>query len=184
MSGFVWIGGRPTLDLCNTVVGGDDLLRAPADVTRWLADAGYGVPEKEPAQRDLERIRRLRADLRAAYLAHDPERVADTVAEWLRAAPGRLDVDRESLRPSFCPEVSTCRCLLVPALLDALDLAREDLHRIRECAAPNCGFVYVDTSRNGSRRWCSMERCGSRAKAHAYYARRRAGGGPGAFAQE
>lgn len=184
MSAFVWIGGRPTLDLCNTAVGETELLSTPADVVQWLTEAGYGVPEREPAQRDVERIRRLRADLRAAFLSHDPDAVADTVAEWLQATPGRLAVDRSSLRPSFCPEVSSCRCLLVPALLDALDLAREGIHRVRECAAPNCGFVYVDTSRNGSRRWCSMERCGSRAKAHAYYARRRSSAPQADFAQD
>lgn len=176
MSGFVWIGGRPSLDLCNTAANGTDLLREPADVTRWLTEAGLGVPERPPAARDVDRFRALRADLRSGFLAREPEAIADVVAEWLRETPGRLAVDRGSLRPSFCPEVSTCRCLLVPALLDALDVARDEIGRVRECAAPDCTFIYVDTSRNGSRRWCAMERCGARAKAHAYYARRRAGG--------
>jgi predicted RNA-binding Zn ribbon-like protein len=176
VSGFVWLGGRPTLDLCNTRAGETELLREPADLTAWLVEAGLGVPERDPSTRDLERIRQLRGELRAAFLERDPGQVADIVSEWLQSAPGRLAVDRASLRPSFCPEVSTCRCLLVPALLDALELARDDISRVRECAAPNCSFIYVDTSRNRSRRWCSMERCGSRAKAHAYYTRRRSAG--------
>ena len=174
----MWIGGRPALDLCNTATPGGELLCEPTDIIAWLSEAGYGIPEREPAQRDIERVRRLRAELRAGFLARDASIVADVVAEWLHETPGRLAVDRASLRPSFCPEVSTCRCLLVPALLDALDLARDDIHRVRECASPTCTLIYADTSRNGSRRWCSMERCGSRAKAHAYYARRRAGGPP------
>jgi predicted RNA-binding Zn ribbon-like protein len=178
MSAFVWVAGRPALDLCNTTACGRDLLAEPDDLTRWLDEAGLGTPRNPPAVRDLERVRRLRADLRSAYAAHDAGSVADVVGEWLQTTPGRLAVDRASLRPSFCPEVSTCRCLLVPALLDALDLARDGLDRVKECASPTCGYLYVDTSRNGSRRWCSMERCGSRAKAHAYYARRRAGGPP------
>lgn len=177
MSAFVWIGGRPMLDLCNTSGGGTDLLCEPGDVALWLAEAGLGTPEREPAQRDLERVRRLRDDMRGAFLDRDAAGVADIVAEWLQATPGRLAVDRTSLRPSFCPEVSTCRCLLVPALIDALDLARDEIERVRECASPSCGYIYVDTSRNRSRRWCSMERCGSRAKAHTYYARKR-GAGP------
>lgn len=181
MSRFVWIGGRPALDLCNTATGGSELLAAPEDVVLWLQEAGYGIPERVPAQRDLERVRGLRRDLRAAFLAGDPAAVADVVAEWLHATPGRLEVDRASLRPSFCPEVATCRCLLVPAVLDALDLARDGIDRVRECAAPNCEYIYADTSRNRSRRWCSMERCGSRAKAHAYYVRRRSGGPPPAI---
>lgn len=178
MSAFVWIGGRPALDLCNTATADGELLREPGDVVSWLTEAGLGTPERPPASRDVERVRALRADLRTGLLARDAGVVADVVADWLRETPGRLAVDRTSLRPNFCPEVSTCRCLLVPALLDALDLAREDIHRVRECASPTCTYIYADTSRNGSRRWCSMERCGSRAKAHTYYERRRLGGPP------
>jgi predicted RNA-binding Zn ribbon-like protein len=179
MGGFVWLGGRPALDLCNTLGSGDDLLTEPADIGRWLAEAGYGPPEREPGSRDLERVRALRGALRDAFVRRDPETVADVVGDWLQETPGRLAVDRTSLRPNFCPEVSTCRCLLVPVLLDALDLARDDIPRVRECAAEKCPYIYLDTSRNGSRRWCSMERCGSRAKAHNYYARRRAAANPG-----
>ncbi len=173
MSAFVWIGGRPSLDLCNTVAGDAELLGQPDDVIAWLVEAGLGTPERPPVARDLERVRHLRTDLRTAFLTRDAEAIADVVAEWLRETPGRLAVDRASLRPSFCPEVSTCRCLLVPALLDALDLARDGIERVRECAAPDCTYIYADTSRNGSRRWCAMERCGSRAKSHAYYTRHR-----------
>ena len=173
MSAFVWIGGRPSLDLCNTAAAGVELLGEPEDVIVWLVEAGLGRPERPPVARDLERVRRLRTDLRTAFLIRDAERIADLVADWLRETPGRLAVDRISLRPSFCPEVSTCRCLLVPAVLDALELARDGIARVRECAAPDCTYIYADTSRNGSRRWCAMERCGSRAKAHAYYTRHR-----------
>ncbi|MGH1525662.1 CGNR zinc finger domain-containing protein [Leifsonia sp. L25] len=52
--------------------------------------------------------------------------------------------------------------------------------RIRECSADDCGLVYLDTSRSGNRRWCSMQRCGNRAKVRAHRARaagRRAGVG-------
>lgn len=174
MSAFVWIGGRPSLDLCNTAAGDADLLRTPADIAEWLVAAGLGTPDRTPMTQDLERFRQLRADLRTGFLAREADTIADVVADWLHETPGRLAVDRASLRPNFCPEVSTCRCLLVPALLDALDLARDGIARVRECAAPDCTYIYADTSRNGSRRWCSMERCGSRAKAHAYYTRRRA----------
>ena len=123
MSAFVWIGGRPSLDLCNTAAGGTDLLCDPTDIADWLVEAGLGTPEHVPESRDLNRIKQLRANLRAAFVAHDAAVIADVVADWLGETPGRLSVDRASLRPSFCPEVSTCRCLLVPALLDALDLA-------------------------------------------------------------
>ncbi|WP_374009650.1 CGNR zinc finger domain-containing protein [Leifsonia sp. LS-T14] len=45
--------------------------------------------------------------------------------------------------------------------------------RIRECSADDCRLVYLDTSRSGTRRWCSMQRCGNRAKVRAHRARAR-----------
>lgn len=48
---------------------------------------------------------------------------------------------------------------------DALDLAMSpQLARVRECANPRCGALFVDSSRPGTRRWCSMEVCGNQAK--------------------
>lgn len=43
--------------------------------------------------------------------------------------------------------------------------------RIRECSADDCRLVYLDTSRSANRRWCSMQRCGNRAKVRAHRAR-------------
>ncbi|WP_258069420.1 CGNR zinc finger domain-containing protein [Rathayibacter sp. AY2B9] len=43
--------------------------------------------------------------------------------------------------------------------------------RLRRCADPECRMLYLDTSRAGSRRWCSMQRCGNRSKVRAYRAR-------------
>ncbi|MFN2148005.1 MAG: CGNR zinc finger domain-containing protein [Anaerolineales bacterium] len=55
----------------------------------------------------------------------------------------------------------------------AADLLQSDrLERVGECADENgCGYLFFDTSRNHSRRWCSMESCGNRAKARSYYQR-------------
>jgi predicted RNA-binding Zn ribbon-like protein len=51
-------------------------------------------------------------------------------------------------------------------------LTTDDLHRIKECPGANdCGSIFYDTSRNGTRRWCSMEGCGSRVKMRRQYAR-------------
>ena len=48
---------------------------------------------------------------------------------------------------------------------DALDLVTsEAVHRIRQCAGPACGAMFVDMSRPGTRRWCSMGTCGNQAK--------------------
>jgi predicted RNA-binding Zn ribbon-like protein len=50
-------------------------------------------------------------------------------------------------------------------------LTSPDQSRIRECAAPDCGWLFLDLSRNRSRRWCDMETCGNRTKARRHYAR-------------
>ena len=55
-----------------------------------------------------------------------------------------------------------------PVLKDAYDLLLHGMHnRIREC--PNCGWLFYDSSKNGSRRWCSMTTCGSNVKALSWY---------------
>ena len=52
-------------------------------------------------------------------------------------------------------------------------LISDELARVSQCADDRgCGYLFVDMSRNRSRRWCSMESCGNRAKAHRHYQRR------------
>jgi predicted RNA-binding Zn ribbon-like protein len=64
-----------------------------------------------------------------------------------------------------------------PASAAALDGARllttPERSRIRECSDAECGWLFLDTSRNRSRRWCSMEACGNRNKARRFYRRQR-----------
>ena len=52
-------------------------------------------------------------------------------------------------------------------------LTSTDLGRLRICANRECGWLFLDTSKNHSRRWCSMADCGSRAKARRYYRRKK-----------
>jgi predicted RNA-binding Zn ribbon-like protein len=51
-------------------------------------------------------------------------------------------------------------------------LTSDQLDRVAQCADDRgCGYLFLDTSRNRSRRWCSMESCGNRAKARRHYQR-------------
>ncbi len=52
-------------------------------------------------------------------------------------------------------------------------LTSPDLARVRECAGDPCGWLFLDLSKNGSRRWCDMADCGNRAKARRYRARKK-----------
>jgi predicted RNA-binding Zn ribbon-like protein len=64
--------------------------------------------------------------------------------------------------------------LLWPLALSALELltSSSDWGRIKEC--PGCGWLFLDFSKSGNRRWCSMDACGSRAKMRRQYALKRA----------
>jgi predicted RNA-binding Zn ribbon-like protein len=67
------------------------------------------------------------------------------------------------------------RLVLWPVLWSAMRLfAAPELAHVRKCAAPSCGWLFVDGTKNRSRRWCDMRVCGNRDKVRRY--RRRAGG--------
>ena len=61
--------------------------------------------------------------------------------------------------------------LIARSAADLLTSEKQD--RVRECAGPGCGWLFLDMSRNRSRRWCDMADCGNRAKARRNYARKR-----------
>jgi predicted RNA-binding Zn ribbon-like protein len=63
--------------------------------------------------------------------------------------------------------------MLWPIVRSAANLlTSEELNRVGECADDRgCGYLFLDTSRNHNRRWCSMESCGNRAKARRHYKR-------------
>ncbi|MCX6047885.1 MAG: ABATE domain-containing protein [Chloroflexi bacterium] len=65
--------------------------------------------------------------------------------------------------------------LLWPVVRSAADLLTfSELNRVKQCADDRgCGYFFIDTTRNHSRRWCTMESCGNRAKARRHYARQR-----------
>lgn len=176
VTAFVWATGHPSLDFCNTVPGGRELLTHPGDLGEWMTTARLAVSRPLVTDADLHSARQIRDELRRAFLAGDRAAVVHAVAEWLNGTPGRLMVDRTTLEWQFIPDGMSLCCLMVPVALDAIRIAREAVDRVRECAGANCDVVYLDTSRNRSRRWCSMERCGARAKSSAYYQRRRGEG--------
>ena len=64
--------------------------------------------------------------------------------------------------------------ILWPVIRSAAELLTSpQLHRVGVCAGEGCGWLFLDTSKNQSRRWCAMEDCGNRAKARRHYRHRR-----------
>ena len=65
--------------------------------------------------------------------------------------------------------------LLWPVVRSAAELLTgPELARVKFCPGEGCGWLFLDTTRNGTRRWCEMDVCGSRAKMRRYHQRRRA----------
>jgi len=86
----------------------------------------------------------------------------------MAARPGRFVWSAEALRPAAAT-------LLSPVLWSAADLlAGARRERVRQCDNPECRWVFLDDSKSGNRRWCSMASCGNRAKAHRHYLRSKA----------
>ena len=69
--------------------------------------------------------------------------------------------------------------MLWPVVQSAVDLLTSpELDRVGQCADDRgCGWLFLDTTKNRSRRWCDMRDCGNRAKARRHYAKRKGEGG-------
>lgn len=102
-----------------------------------------------------EAIRTLLTDRADADLA--------PVRALLQAA--RVGVDDHGLTLHADP---ACRTLAVRAVHDAVELLHRKGPRIRSCAHPTCVLWFLDTTRSGTRRWCSMATCGNRSKARRF----------------
>lgn len=85
-------------------------------------------------------------------------RARDGAAEWVWREP-----QPEPARPTWAAALETARILTSP----------EASARVRQCADAECGWFFLDTSRNRTRRWCSMKACGNRNKVRRFYERRR-----------
>ena len=66
--------------------------------------------------------------------------------------------------------------ILNPITRSAADvLVSNELNKVKACADLACGWLFMDVSRNQSRRWCDMKDCGNRAKASRFYNKKRTG---------
>ncbi|MGW2635419.1 CGNR zinc finger domain-containing protein [Streptomyces sp. NPDC001348] len=163
--------GEPlALDLLNTRWNREgvtqDLLTDTEGLAVWLASNGL---EYAPDARTLRRLHQARDALRAA-VDRSPEEGAplvDAVLEHGRIRAG-LTAAGPVERAEFADASWGPAWLAARNYLELLDTAPD---RIRSCAHEACVLHFFDTSRNGTRRWCSMAACGNRAKASRHYAR-------------
>jgi predicted RNA-binding Zn ribbon-like protein len=104
-----------------------------------------------------------------------------TLNGWLTEAPGQLQLlsAGEGFTWQWRQASDAPDAMLWPIAWSAADLLTStDFQRVRQCAnSDGCDWLFVDTSKNQSRRWCSMNLCGSQDKTRRYYQRKRDQGG-------
>ncbi|MFE7836389.1 CGNR zinc finger domain-containing protein [Streptomyces sp. NPDC057474] len=175
-----------------------EVLHTPNDLVTW-ADRSRLTPTP-PALHitadDVAYARRLRDALSRTVVSRV---VVGGLPELGIATADTADLDvinEAAARPPLAPAIgadgtrgwaagpATGAQLVSTVARDAVDLLTGPYaERIRMCAGERCYLVYVDTSRPGRRRWCSMEHCGNRSKVRAHRVRRSVGG-PLALSQE
>jgi predicted RNA-binding Zn ribbon-like protein len=155
-----------------------ELIGSDAALASWLAE--HRLPAHDLAGR-LPPVHRLRDAARAVTEAlaagQPPPRPAMAALDAALAAPlGHLAlVDPDTSRPSLAFQTDASDADLLAfrvALSLATFLAAGDRRRLKLCANPGCGFAFLDTSTNATRRWCYMRYCGNRLKARAFRSRR------------
>jgi predicted RNA-binding Zn ribbon-like protein len=186
---WYWLGGRPSLDLVNTLRERwrrrVETLTSPDDLSRWLVEAGLMAEPRRVARDVLEEARELREAIDALVQAAvegapAPKGSVTLVDSWLVHAGSRpqlvRDEDGVPLLAQRAPADSPRRALGTIALDAATMLGTsEQRARIRVCASDTCSARFYDRSPAGRRRWCSMRTCGNEAKARRHRARVKAG---------
>ena len=182
------IGGEISLDFLNTVswpgtAREHDWLDRPGNVTAWAVAAGAmgelnrdTLDARPQAQlgKELASVRRVRSDLRGVlWPLGSGEAPSREDIERLNALVGgacqHRYIDPASHQWTWA-DPSSLTDVLAPVVWNAAHvLTSVDHTRIGHC--PSCNWIFYDTSRNRSRRWCDMADCGSRRKALDYYHR-------------
>jgi predicted RNA-binding Zn ribbon-like protein len=192
--GFLFVGNHLALDFLNTrpVQNGEPLELLPdfGALLRWFQAAGLlsshevanlqrQSGESALARRTLEAMREFRETLRNEILGWedgaDVHRATVVKLNRLLAAHpmlNKLQATENAPSMELWFEPRQPEDLLAPLAHSAANLfAEADRNRVRKCG--QCVLHFYDTSKKGTRRWCSMQLCGNRLKVAAYAARQR-----------
>lgn len=191
------VGGDLSLDFVNTVGGRlplgnlDEYLNSYADLVQWSVRAGlanqatadslmrHAASHPDDAARALSAARTLREALyrifNASIIGQAPSSLDLEILNRILAQPGAL------LKIQYVDGKYVLRWTEDTQRLDSLLstiarsaaalLASPRIARVRQCAGEECTWLFLDTSKNHSRRWCDMSECGNRAKARRHHAR-------------
>jgi predicted RNA-binding Zn ribbon-like protein len=194
---FQLIAGDPALDLVNTLdwrfreSGAEELLNRYDDVLRFAEQSGVLTLKQARALRRgtppsagshvVEGVRGLRealSDLLYSGLEGMDSSAASlkTLERFLREARERTRLVRDGARLKWDwagaetkPEFPLWLLTRAASRL----LLSENVQRVRECGNPECRWLFLDASKNHTRRWCDMKICGNRMKARRFKAAHR-----------
>jgi predicted RNA-binding Zn ribbon-like protein len=191
------LGGRVCLDFANTIENRNsssarmDTLKSCEDFFRWCNRAGVlsagqaqfllgaartgEADDRQTLENALELREMIYRVFQALTLGREPaERDMREFNAFHARAMAASTVVRAGgeYAVAFGPVAGSLDWPLNPIVWSAvLLLTSEDLHRIKLCSNEQCGWLFIDESKNGSRRWCDMSSCGNRAKARRHYHR-------------
>ncbi len=188
------LGGRPCLDFTNTLDwrGSDqpvEFLDSYQNLVAWSRHAGTisANEANKLNQRSKTRLSKQTRVLRKAIkLRETIYRIFSSLSEGKPLPAKDLAAFNKFLSQTMRNsqivrakdgydwdsrgEITKLGWILNPLIQSAADLlVSEELKRVKRCGDPACGWLFLDTSRNKSRRWCNMSDCGNRAKAKRFY---------------
>ncbi len=191
---FQLVGGHPALDLVNTLDwrfrddGPEELLAGYDDLLRFTAQAQLLTPKQ------IRQIVRNGSDLDAADALVVCRQLREAAAEILYAAvddrtppPSQIKIVESGFKEARAhqrlswsgsrlawewpsSESSPQLPLWILSVSTAQFLLSENMRLLRACEKPDCRWLFLDTSKNHSRRWCDMKICGNRMKARRFKA--------------
>ncbi|MGW4931005.1 CGNR zinc finger domain-containing protein [Agromyces sp. NPDC004153] len=183
------MGGHVALDFVNTEVmsrgdPSEDVLVSAPEFLAWCAHAGVASAQaaapNPPSQAQERAFLKEAAAVRGAigsiieaiadHRDPDPDALGALQAAWGDAVE-RAVPTFDGQRLTWTWEPNTFRAPLWELTGAAVDLlATGATERLKAC--PGCGFVFLDATKNGTRRWCSMDDCGKQEKIRRYVAKR------------
>ena len=202
---FRYVGGDPSIDLVNTAewtnrglekdrLSGYDRLTqwaegarviTPADAKRLRAVAAEHPRSSREAYEAARRLRALlqrvfAAVARGTSLGSELTQLNAVLADALMRAEltrARSGARQGAVAWTWRGWGERLESMLWPVTWSVAALLQSDeVSRLRVCDGPECGWMYIDRSRNGLRRWCQMDVCGTKAKTRRRRARARRAG--------
>jgi predicted RNA-binding Zn ribbon-like protein len=185
---FQLIAGHPALDLVNTMdwrfreQGPQELLASYADLLRFAGQSGLIRPAhiRQLQRRAGARVLKGCIELREAiaeilYGRIPPTAALRTLERLIQGARLGQELRWREGRLTWNWKETDANLPLWALAMSASDLLSSgEVHRVRECDNPDCRWLFLDTSKNHTRRWCDMKLCGNRMKARRFKAQRRA----------